>query len=100
MNEDIAPGQGIKLTAYLRLVFSEPYNGWNLTEQECQELVSMFWSDTGPGYVVEAAAESNRCMIEAYYQGEARHAFYSLDEAGHTQVRHPWAWRGLGETLP
>ena len=56
----------------------------------------MFWSGTGPGYVVEA----NRCMIEAYYQGEARHAFYSLDEAGHSQVRHPWAWRGLGETLP
>ena len=90
--EHTVPGQGIKPTAYLTLVFSERGNGWNLSEQECQELVSTFWSGTGPDYQVEATTESNRCEIEAFYMGEARHAFYSLDEAGHMQVRPPMAY--------
>ncbi|WP_297908014.1 hypothetical protein [uncultured Actinomyces sp.] len=92
--EDIVPGREGEITpaAYLQLVFSEWDNGWNLTEQECQELVSTFWSGTGPDYVVEATAESNWCEIDAYYLGEARHAFYSLDESGHMQVRPPMAY--------
>ena len=92
--EDIVPGREEKITptAYLQLVFSEWGNGRNLTEQECQELVSTFWSGTGPDYQVEATAESNWCEIEAYYLGEARHAFYSLDESGHMQVRPPMAY--------
>ena len=91
--EDIVPGQqGITPTAYLTLVFSEWGNGRNLTEQECQELVSTFWSGTGPDYQVEATTESNRCEIRAFYMGEARHAFYSLDESGHMQVRPPMAY--------
>ena len=90
--EHTVPGQGIKPTAYLWLVFSEWGNGWNLTEQECQELVSTFWSGTGPDYVVEAAVKYDDCQIDAYYLGEARHAFYSLDESGHTQVRPPMAY--------
>ena len=91
--EDIVPGQqGITPTAYLTLVFSEWGNGRNLTEQECQDLVSTFWSGTGPDYQVEATTESNRCEIRAFYLGETRHAFYSLDEAGHMQVRPPMAY--------
>ena len=90
--EHTVPGQGIKPNALLTLVFSEWGNGRNLTEQECQELVSTFWSGTGPDYVVEATAGSNDCTIDAYYLGEARHAFYSLDEAGHMQVRPPMAY--------
>ena len=91
--EDPVPGQQrSQPTAYLRLVFSEWGNGRNLTEQECQELVSTFWSGTGPDYQVEATTESNRCEIRAYYLGEARHAFYSLDESGHMQVRPPMAY--------
>ena len=92
--EDIVPGREgeITPTAYLTLVFSEWGNGRNLTEQECQELVSTFWSGTGPDYVVEATAGSNDCTIDAYYMGEARHAFYSLDESGHMQVRPPMAY--------
>ena len=85
-------GQGAKPAAYLTLVFSEWDNGWNLTEQECQELVSTFWSGTGPDYVVEAAVKYDDCQIDAYYLGEARHAFYSLDESGHMQVRPPMAY--------
>ena len=93
--EHTVPGQGIKPTAYLKLVFSEWGNGRNLTEQECQELVSTFWSGTGPDYQVEATTESNRCEIKAFYMGEARHAFYSLDEARHMQVRPPMAYLNL-----
>ena len=88
-------GQGAKPAAYLTLVFSEWDNGWNLTEQECQELVSTFWSGTGPDYVVEAAVKYDDCQIDAYYLGEARHAFYSLDESGHMQVRPPMAYLNL-----
>ena len=90
--EHTVPGQGIKPNAYLQLVFSQWGNGWSLSEQECQELVSTFWSGTGPDYVVEAAVKYDDCQIEAYYMGEARHAFYSLDESGHMQVRPPMAY--------
>ena len=90
--EHTVPGQGIKPNAFLTLVFSEWGNGRNLTEQECQDLVSTFWSGTGPDYQVEAAVKYDDCQIEAYYLGEARHAFYSLDEAGHMQVRPPTAY--------
>ena len=90
--EHTVPGQGIKPNAFLTLVFSEWGNGRNLTEQECQDLVSIFWSGTGPDYQVEATTESNRCEIRAFYLGETRHAFYSLDESGHMQVRPPMAY--------
>ena len=90
--EHTVPGQGIKPNAYLQLVFSQWGNGWSLSEQECQELVSTFWSGTGPDYVVEAAVKYDDCQIKAYYLGEARHAFYSLDESGHMQVRPPMAY--------
>ena len=91
--EDPVPGrQGITPTALLTLVFSEWGNGRDLSEQECQDLVSTFWSGTGPDYQVEAAVKYDDCQIKAYYLGEARHAFYSLDESGHMQVRPPMAY--------
>ena len=92
--EDIVPGREGEITpaARLKLDFSDwSYHG-AITEQECQELVSTFWSGTGPDYVVEAAVEYDDCTIDAYYLGEARHAFYSLDESGHMQVRPPMAY--------
>ena len=93
LSEDPVPGQQrSQPTAYLTLVFSQWGNGWSLTEQECQDLVSTFWSGTGPDYQVEAAVKYDDCQIEAYYLGEARHAFYSLDESGHMQVRPPMAY--------
>ena len=91
--EDPVPGQQrSQPTAYLLVVFSDWGKGRSLTEQECQELVSTFWSGTGPDYQVEAAVKYDDCQIEAYYLGEARHAFYSLDESGHMQVRPPMAY--------
>ena len=92
LSEDTVPGQGSQPTAYLTLEFSQWGNGWSLSEQECQELVSTFWSGTGPDYQGEAAVKYDDCQIEAYYMGEARHAFYSLDESGHMQVRPPMAY--------
>ena len=91
--ERAVPGQqGSQPTAYLLVVFSDWGKGRSLTEQECQDLVSTFWSGTGPDYQVEAAVKYDDCQIEAYYLGEARHAFYSLDESGHMQVRPPTAY--------
>ena len=91
--ERAVPGQQrSQPTAYLLLVFSDWGKGRSLTEQECQDLVSTFWSGTGPDYQVEAAVKYDDCQIETYYLGEARHAFYSLDESGHMQVRPPMAY--------
>ena len=91
--EHTVPGQQrSQPTAYLLLVFSDWGKGRSLSEQECQDLVSTFWSGTGPDYQVEAAVKYDDCQIEAYYLGEARHAFYSLDESGHMQVRPPMAY--------
>ena len=87
------PGKGQQPVAYLWLRFNDltPGTSSDLTQQECQDLVNTFWSGTGPDYYAQASQTSN-CEIEAYYTGEARHAFYSLDEAGHMQVRPPMAY--------
>ena len=63
-----------------------------MTAQECQDLVETFWSGGGDDYYAEASYRSGNCKVEAYYMGEARHAFYSVDEAGHLQVRGPMAY--------
>ena len=85
------PGKGQQPVAYLRLTFDDWTPRSDLTQQECQDLVNTFWSGTGPDYYAQASQTSN-CEIEAYYTGEARHAFYSLDEAGHMLVRPPMAY--------
>ena len=88
------PGKGQQPVAYLRLTFNASTSGTSsdLTQQECQDLVNTFWSGTGPDYYAEASYQASFCEIKAYYTGEARHAFYSLDEAGHMQVRPPMAY--------
>ena len=88
------PGKGQQPVAYLQLTFDDltPRAARELTQQECQDLVNTFWSGTGPDYYAEASYQGSTCEIKAYYTGEARHAFYSLDEAGHMQVRPPMAY--------
>ena len=86
------PGKGQQPVAYLRLTFDDWTPRSDLTQQECQDLVNTFWSGTGPDYYAQASYRAGTCEIEAYYTGEARHAFYSLDEAGHMQVRPPMAY--------
>ena len=72
--------------------FRSAYPGGDITAQECQDLVETFWSGGGDDYYAEASYRSGNCKVEAYYMGEARHAFYSVDEAGHLQVRAPMAY--------
>ena len=66
--------------------------GADLTQQDCSDLVATFWSGRSTDYHVKAEYLSNSCTITAYYAHEARHAFYSLDESGHVQVRAPLAY--------
>ena len=61
----------------------------DLTQQDCSDLVATFWSGRSTDYHVKAEYLSNSCTITADYAREARHAFYSLDESGHVQVRAP-----------
>ena len=86
------PGKGQQAVAYLWLTFDDWTPRSDFTQQECQDLVNTFWSGTGPDYYAEASYQGSTCEIKAYYTGEARHAFYSLDEAGHMQVRPPMAY--------
>ena len=77
---------------FLHTSFGTLYPGEDMTAQECQELVDTFWSGGGDDYYAEASYWSGNCEVDAYYMGEARHAFYSVDEAGHLQVRGPMAY--------
>ena len=63
-----------------------------ITREECQSIANTFWSGSAEGYFVKVSHVGGNCDIEAYYLGEARHAFYSLDESGHLQVRAPMAY--------
>ena len=84
------PTKGNQVAYHLHVSFSGL--GEDITAQECQELVDTFWSGGGDDYYAEASYLSPFCEIDAYYMGEARHAFYSVDEAGHAQVRGPMAY--------
>ena len=66
--------------------------GADLTQQDCSDLVATFWSGRSNNYHVKAEYLSNLCTVTADYAREARHAFYSLDESGHVQVRAPLAY--------
>ena len=63
-----------------------------ITREECQSIANTFWSGSAEGYFVKVSHVGGNCDIEAYYLGEVRHAFYSLDESGHLQVRAPMAY--------
>ena len=66
--------------------------GEKITAQECQELADTFWSGSADNYFTVVEEFGGFCDLNAYYLGEARHAFYSLDDAGHVQVRVPMAY--------
>ena len=77
-----APATKAQPVYNLHTTFRSAYPGEDMTQQECQELVDTFWSGGGDDYYAEASYWSGNCDVEAYYMGEARHAFYSVDEAG------------------
>ena len=87
------PDGTYQLSIHMKLSF---HGGWmrslDITKEECQYLADTFWSGSAPDYFVTAESMGSFCNLDAYYLGEARHAFYSLDEAGHVQVRAPMTY--------
>ena len=87
------PDGTYQLSIHMKLRF---HGGWmrslDITKEECQYLADTFWSGSAPDYFVKVESMGSFCDLDAYYLGEARHAFYSLDEAGHVQVRAPMAY--------
>ena len=72
--------------------YGEKSQGEKFAQEDCQFLADTFWSGSAPDYFVKAESRGSFCNLDAYYLGEARHAFYSLDEAGHVQVRAPMTY--------
>ena len=60
-----------------------------VTAEECQQIADTFWSGTGPEFKPNATYAYESCELDAFYSGQSRHAFYSLDESGHFQLRAP-----------
>ena len=60
-----------------------------LTAEECQQIADTFWSGAGPEFKPNATYSGEDCVLDAFYSGQLRHAFYSLDESGHFQLRAP-----------
>ena len=85
---DSVSGEETYLTN-LTVTFLADGRSADLTQQDCSDLVATFWSGRSNNYHVKAEYLSNSCTITADYRREARHAFYSLDESGHVQVRAP-----------
>ena len=90
-DRDSFSGEEIYLTNFT-VRFWGTGRGADLTQQDCSDLVATFWSGRSNNYHVKAEYLSNLCTVTADYAREARHAFYSLDESGHVQVRAPLAY--------
>ena len=60
-----------------------------VTAEECQQIADTFWSGAGPEFKPNATYAYESCKLDAFYSGQLRHAFYSLDESGHFQLRAP-----------
>ena len=57
--------------------------------EDCQAIADTFWSGSHPDFKSKASLSPVSCVLEATYYREARHAFYSMDESGHLQLRAP-----------
>mgnify|MGYP000996945933 FL=1 len=57
--------------------------------KDCQAIADTFWSGSHPDFKSKASLSPVSCILEATYYREARHAFYSMDESGHLQLRAP-----------
>ena len=57
--------------------------------EDCQAIADTFWSGSHPDFKSTASLSPVSCDLEATYYREARHAFYSMDESGHFQLRAP-----------
>ena len=57
--------------------------------EDCQAIADTFWSGSHPDFKATASFSPLSCILKATYYREARHAFYSMDESGHLQLRAP-----------
>ena len=69
---------------------------WNaddatITRDDCQQIANTFWAGSADNYTASAVYSPIGCTFDAYYLKDAQHAFYSLDESGHIEVRAPLA---------
>lgn len=63
--------------------------GQHFQVEECQAIADTFWSGSHPDFKSKASFSPISCILKATYYREARHAFYSMDESGHLQLRAP-----------
>ena len=63
--------------------------GQHFQVEDCQAIADTFWSGSHPDFKSTASFSPISCVLEASYYREARHAFYSMDESGHLQLRAP-----------
>ena len=63
--------------------------GQHFQVEECQAIADTFWSGSHPDFKSTASFSPLSCILKASYYREARHAFYSMDESGHLQLRAP-----------
>ena len=73
----------------LHVEFDARYPSAELTVEECELIADTFWSGAGPEFKPNATYAYESCELDAFYSGQLRHAFYSLDESGHFQLRAP-----------
>ena len=75
---------------YYVFVRTGPY-GAEITRDDCQQIANTFWAGSADTYTASAVYDLSGCSFDAYYLKDAQHAFYSLDESGHIEVRAPLA---------
>ena len=63
--------------------------GQHFQVEDCQAIADTFWSGSHPDFKATASFSPISCILKATYYREARHAFYSMDESGHLQLRAP-----------
>ena len=63
--------------------------GQHFQVEDCQAIADTFWSGSHPDFKSTASFSPISCVLKASYYREARHAFYSMDESGHLQLRAP-----------
>ena len=72
-------------------VFVWNYDDAKITRDDCQQIANTFWAGSADTYTASAVYAPIGCTFDAYYLKDAQHAFYSLDESGHIEVRAPLA---------
>ena len=76
-------------TVEVRIMLSLGELGQHFQVEDCQAIADTFWSGSHPDFKSKASFSPISCVLEASYYREARHAFYSMDESGHLQLRAP-----------